>query len=657
MAKIHELSPHIADLIAAGEVVERPGSVVKELIENAIDAGATAITVEIKAGGMTYIRVTDNGYGMDEEDAQRAFLRHATSKLRGERDLECIGTLGFRGEALAAISAVSRIDLMTRETEAGEGTSITVEGGEISEKSPAGCPEGTTIIVRDLFYNTPARLKFMKSDKVEGGNVTQVILRCAMSQPEVSVRYIKDGEEKFHTPGDGSVRSCIYILLGREFAGNMLETEGGDEDVKVSGFVSIPAAGRGNRANQYFFINGRYIKSKLLQAALEQAYKNAMFTGKFPSCVLHIELKLGAVDVNVHPTKTEVKFLQEKRVFDAVYYSVLSALNKSQKMPGLQVTGRLKADLERSVPERADSPNGDGSAVGSTGNSDGNRIGIPTFPEKSGYVNVNDSAGRNIQTILDSKYDITGRQNTPRDFDKNVKSTSRERNDIHTQVSHSTIPTPDERVADGNNGTIEESRGGTEAMLCNEDSVPWRIVGEAMCTYIIVEQGDRLVLIDKHAAHERILFDKMRSDRYDPMPQLLITPFVVDLGPEDTAILLENTGLLSGYGFEVDQFGQGSVAVRQVPGNLGGANLDGLLSEICQKLRHGHMEDPAAMRDEVLHTIACKAAIKTGKRSDASELSELIEPVLSGQVQYCPHGRPVSIEITKSSLDRNFKRT
>lgn len=639
LSKIHELSPHVADLIAAGEVVERPGSVVKELVENAIDAGATALTVEIKAGGMTYTRVTDNGCGMGAEDAARAFLRHATSKISGEHDLECIGTLGFRGEALAAISAVSRISLLTREKGAPEGTGLTIEGGEIADLAPAGCPEGTTIIIRDLFFNTPARLKFMKSDRAEGANVSQIMLRCAMSHPEISMRYIKDGKEEFHTPGDGSVRSCVYTLLGREFASNLLEVRVSEEDMTAEGFVTTPAAGRGNRAYQFFFINGRYVKSPLLQAALEQAYKNSIFSGKFPSCVLYITLKLGAVDVNVHPTKTEVKFLQEKKVFDGVYYSVLSALEKSDLMPELSLTGRLKvkSDSEGQTEHVGqDNPRQETSAAEVksakyTGKED--TPGFITHPELSGSMPVNDSLAANVQMDFKAppaagylQFQVGREPNEP--VGKEIR---REDNESLTQ-------------------TVSDLSG------IKETGLALRIVGEAMGTYIIVEDGDRLVLIDKHAAHERILFDALQQENYDPMPQRLISPIVVDLGPEDTQLMLDNTDLLTDFGFEIDAFGQDCVAIRQIPGNIESGGMDKLLADICQKLKLGHKLDPASVRDDLLHTIACKAAIKAGLRSDPTELYGLVDKVLSGRVKYCPHGRPVSMEITKSNLDKNFKR-
>jgi len=616
MGKIHELSPHVADLIAAGEVVERPGSVIKELVENAIDAGATILTVEIRAGGMTYMRVTDNGCGMDRADARRAFLRHATSKLKAERDLECIGTLGFRGEALAAIAAVSHIDLLTRETGADEGTSLTIEAGVIQDEAPAGCPEGTTLVIRDLFFNTPARLKFMKSDKAEGANVTQTLIRCALSHPELSVRYLKDGKEEFHTPGDGSLRSAIYTLLGRDFAADLLEAEGETETVGITGFITAPSGARGNRSSQYFYLNGRYIKSKLIQAALEQAYKNSLFTGRFPGCVLHLSMKYGAVDVNVHPTKTEVKFLKEKDVFDAVYYTCLSALERATGMPAIGLTGKLKAQMEKTAPEER-TPNAQ----------PGQAQTIPlitpireAFHGKTAALDLRDGTAAVGQTVLappPTGHRPIGAQETPPPAPQAAPS----------------APSPAVPPAPAH-----------------------RIIGEAMATYILVEEGDRLVLIDKHAAHERMLFDRFRSEAYMPMPQLLITPFTMEVGPEDTELLLENAALLEEYGFELDRFGAGSVALRTVPGDIDADGLAPLLAEICEKLRMGHKLDPAGVRDEVLHTVACKAAIKAGRFSDPRELEDLVTAVLTGQVKYCPHGRPVSIELTKGALDKSFKR-
>ncbi|MBR1455532.1 MAG: DNA mismatch repair endonuclease MutL, partial [Oscillospiraceae bacterium] len=355
MPVIHILSPHVADLIAAGEVVERPASVVKELVENAFDAGAKNVTVEIRGGGAPYIRVTDDGCGMAPEDAGVAFLRHATSKLHDERGLEAIGTMGFRGEALAAISAVSHVELRTRRSGDEAGTLVTLTAGDIQDMGPVGCPAGTTMIVRDLFFNTPARLKFLKSDRAEATACVQAALRCALGRPEVSVRFLRDGKEEFFSPGDGRQDSCVYTLLGRDLASSLLQCRSEEDGLRLSGFVSSPAAGRGNRSAQYFFCNGRYIRSALLQAALEQAYKNTLLTGRYPACVLYLDLGLGSVDVNVHPAKMEVKFSFEKKVFDLVYNAVRLTLDGEQRTaqvelsPATRKLAEPRADFYRSM--------------------------------------------------------------------------------------------------------------------------------------------------------------------------------------------------------------------------------------------------------------------------------------------------------------------
>jgi DNA mismatch repair protein MutL len=622
LAKILQLDPHVADLIAAGEVVERPASVIKELMENAIDAGAGMITVEIKGGGMTYMRVSDNGCGIAPEDAQTAFLRHATSKLRDEKGLEAISTLGFRGEALAAIAAVSKIELLTRETGTDEGTSLSVEGGTVKAKTIAGCPEGTTMIVRDLFFNTPARLKFVKTDKAEGAGVSAQVICCALSHPEVSVRYIRDGKEECHTPGDGRMDSCIYSLFGREFAGGLLNAATSDGDVSASGFVSTPACARGNRSYQFFFVNGRYVKSKTLQAALEQAYKNALFTGRFPSCVLYITLSPCDVDVNVHPTKTEVKFLHEHQVFDSVYYAALSALENERGGAEIKLSEGTKELLHTAAPANVsdisayEQPNrgvihsqpnpGDKlpRAYGSPGYS--NRA--PSAPETYVYKPVHDN----------------------------------------TKVSYKA---QDENAA-ADDGYSEQN------LLESSDSPAYRrFVGEALGTYILAEKGGSLWLIDKHAAHERINFDRLKNKMQVTMSQTLIHPAIVDLGREDTALLTENGPLLDQFGFSVEAFGETALAVREIPSEIELDDVDALLGEIAGILRHGGSPDDGLILDALMHSIACKSAIKAGKRSEPLELEALIDRVLSGEIRYCPHGRPVAIELTKTMLDRQFKRT
>lgn len=646
MAKISVLSPHVADLIAAGEVVERPGSVVKELMENSIDAGATALTVEMKNGGMSYIRVTDNGCGMSAEDAEIAFLRHATSKLHDERGLEAIGTLGFRGEALAAISAVARVELKTCEKGARSGTGIWIEGGELLEKADIGCPVGTTIIVSSLFFNTPARLKFMKNDRAEGSNVTSAVVRCALSHPEVSVRYIKDGKEEYHTPGDGNIESCIYSLFGRDFASGMLKANSSDDVVSVTGFISSPTNLRGNRTAQYFFVNGRHVKSKTLQAALEQAYKNSMFAGRFPACVLYITVSHASVDVNVHPAKTEVKFLYEKQVFDGVYYAVLSALTAEKDKAEIKLSKGTVSAISHKPEPVTPAP----------------KASAPAAPKKESAPSKDF-----FKTMPAESFRSAYSSGAVKPFTPAVKpgrGSAARLNDSVTPVYQTRMTLPETRPVEPVKPAVSPKSAEpivpvsipiAESIIEKED-IPYRIIGEGLQTYIIVEQGDSLFLIDKHAAHERIIFDKLKKQDHTVMTQMLLVPIVCDFSSEDAAALLENFELLEKFGFEVSDFGNGKISVHQVPSDIDTGDARNILEELCESIRSAR-PNPDEIHDKLLHTVACKAAIKAGKSSAPGELSGLVKKVMDGDVKYCPHGRPVSMELSRSSLDKNFKRS
>ena len=613
MPKIIELEQHVADLIAAGEVVERPASVVKELIENSIDAGAGIITVEIASGGMTFIRVTDNGCGIAVEDVKTAFLRHATSKLRDARNLEAIGTLGFRGEALAAIGAVSRIELLTREPGAAEGVSITLEAGEVLDLSPVGCPEGTTIIVRNLFFNTPARKKFMKSDRAESSSIASVVLRCALSRPDVSIRFIKDGKVEYHSPGDSRIDSCVYSLLGREIEAGFLSAESSDEHVSVKGFVSSPSVARGNRSYQFFFVNGRAIRSLLLQSALEQAYRNILPSGRFPSCVLHISTSPGDVDVNVHPAKTEVKFASDKQVYDGVYYAALGALDK------VHIIGCKPQETE----------------IKTTSN---------IIPD-------------NFRDTVKAVPDTTDKQSSFKnkhvdDYRKSFVSESSvtyKQSDIASSMPQLTMP--DKIVLD--RSSFSESRSSNLDSLLYHS--PYRLIGETLNVYIIVEYQDSVWFIDKHAAHERIHFDTLKSGYFESMSEALITPVICRLGHEDVSLLLEQSSFLDDLGFSIESFGEDTVAIRHIPAEIDIDDTESVLSDICSKLKHGGAAD-STQRDNIYKTIACKAAIKAGRSSGIRELESLAAKVMSGEVSHCPHGRPVAYEITKSTLDKGFGR-
>ncbi len=631
MSIIAEMPRHLADLIAAGEVVERPGSVVKELVENSIDAGATQVTVEISGGGRSLIRVSDNGSGILRDDVETAFLRHATSKLRDERGLEAISTLGFRGEALAAISSVARIELLTKARDEDEGTRYLAEGGSRISLAPAGLPDGTTILVRDLFFNTPARLKFMKSDRAEGANVTVAVVRLALSHPEVSLRYIRDGSEELHTPGDGRLESAIYCTLGRDVARTLLPASNESDGARVSGFVSTPAGARGNRASQFFFINGRFIKSQALQGALEQAYRNSLFTGRFPACVLNIELSPGKVDVNVHPAKLEVRFSDDRAVAGAVYWAAMNALEKENAPVEMNLPKELfrggGADARQGAADgRQDRADGRGDGFYRTVSADDFRKtyngGAP------GTLQLRDSGGAAVRspTVSARVYPAA-----------RVSSTDRR------AVTERREDDPPVRDVPDAPGLMAPGPG-------------FRYIGEAMDTYLIVERGDSLCLIDKHAAHERILFDALKSKKRQIHGQLLLTPVVCAVGDSAAGTLLENRELLLEYGFEIDDFGGGTVALRQVPEDMDPDDPEALLEELAEKLASGGRRNLDSMRDDILHTVACRAAIKAGRRSEPAAVQGLIARVMSGEVRYCPHGRPVLIEISKSQLDKSFRR-
>ena len=625
MPKIQQLSPHVADLIAAGEVVDRPAGAAKELVENAIDAGAKNITVEIQNGGMTFLRVTDDGCGMSAEDAPTAFLRHATSKLREASDLEAIHTLGFRGEALAAISAVSRVDLMTKTADAEFGTGLHLEAGVVTEQGEAGCPNGTTIIVRDLFYNTPARMKFMKRDSVEASALLSMVQRLALAHPEVAFRVLRDGEEQLRTAGDGRLYSAVYAVMGRTAAQEMIEVNSHYEKYALTGYVSKPNATRGNRSNQIFFVNGRHVRSKAMTAALEEAYRNALMVGRFPSCVLHLTMPEQLVDVNVHPAKTEVRFLNERDVFDCIRYGVQGALEQASGRVPLQLPNADKPKAQTAVPKQGffrTMSAEDYRAVAAV-LQDGARASVVTVPEIAATAtrSRNDDVGADIIR--------------PRDTEEGTGT---------DRTAAAQAPRNDSVEADGQQ----------ELPLATQT---YRVVGEVLDTYIIVEQDRQVLLIDKHAAHERILFEKLRRSSEPIMSQLLLAPILCQPEREEAALLLENAALLNECGFEVSDYGDGTLAVRRVPAELDPADAEGALNQLASDLMNGKRADPAALRDTMLHTVACKAAIKGGRHTDARERDSLVKQVLSDpSLKYCPHGRPIVAVLTAAQLERSFKR-
>ena len=643
MPHIAQLSPHVADLIAAGEVVERPASVVKELTENAIDAGAHSVTVEIQNGGMTLIRVTDDGCGIAPGEVQTAFLRHATSKIKTEYDLEAIGTLGFRGEALAAIASVSRLEVLTRRPEDELGTSLALEGGVVLDQEEAGCPQGTTLLVRDLFYNTPARLKFMKKDAAEAAACLATLQRQALSHPEVAFKFLRDGKQELLTPGDGQLRSAMYAVLGRELALGFVPVEGSGEDLAVSGFTSLPTCCRGTRGYQFFFVNGRYVKSKTMQAALEQAYANQKMVGKFPGCVIHLTTKLNAVDVNVHPTKQEVKFGSERQVFSAVYYAVLSALGADKTRPAATV-GSMKTVVEQG--RQTSLPLHDFAAPAAPRHT----APVPSLNTKRDIpVTPPDPPKRRAEA------ESQGRETPPAPFSGTARAVPTPA-PVPTPSVPSPSPAPPISAGRGIPDTPPPPQKVPPSPVEEEPQEPWHVAGELFHTYILVEQGEKALLIDKHAAHERMNFDRMRSEDYAPMSQILLAPVVFTPSPEEQAILLEHREDLDRVGFELEDFGGGSIVVRSIPDYLELGEVESALTEIAGKLALAGTTGVKERRDEILHTMACKAAIKGGWTSAPQELERVAQAVMSGQVRYCPHGRPVAVELTRAELEKQFKR-
>ena len=693
MAEIRQLEAHVADLIAAGEVVERPASVVKELVENAIDAGATAVAVEIRRGGMGMIRVSDDGCGIAPAELPTAFLRHATSKLRGPEDLARIGTLGFRGEALAAISAVSRVEILTRRRGDPSGASLRLEGGVPGAVEEAGAPEGTAITVRDLFYNTPARLKFMKKDSAETAAVAGLMQHLALSHPDVSFRFLKDGVEGLHTPGDGKLESAVYAALGRDFARSLLAVEGRGGETAVSGFITQPLMGRGSRSMQVFFVNGRFIKSQLLTAALEEGYRNQLMKGKFPGCVLSVTVPVTAVDVNVHPAKTQVKFAREREVFDAVYHTVLDCLERRggtvaapEKSPEQVVLPRqdffqsmdAKTFRQRqsgggqgggqSAPRTAPSPSPspqrtqeEGQTAKSGWNSErGAAVRLSdSAPPQSGYGVFRPlerpsggALGRPPASVTAPAPERAAEEKqeqapSPAPLPETLRETEKPRTPA--------IPESLQRAETPRETAPARSPEVPGQQALSQEETPWRIAGEVLHTYIVCESADGCVwLIDKHAAHERINFDRLKAGAEPPMRQMLLKPEAVDLGREDAALLLENRDLLEQMGFSCEDFGDGTVLAREVPADLDAGDTAAILEEFAEKLRTGRSLEER--RDAVFHTMACKAAIKGGWTSDPLELLALVRKVQSGTVRYCPHGRPVAVKLSQYELEKLFKR-
>ena len=676
MAKINILPKHIAELIAAGEVVERPASVVKELMENSIDAGATAITLEIKNGGVTYIRITDNGCGIDREDVPNAFISHATSKISDENDLNSIFTLGFRGEALASIAAVSRTEILTKSVNQDSGTAYAVSGGTQVKYEPAGCPDGTTIIVRDLFYNTPARMKFLKKDVSEANAVAEVVDRIALSHPEISIRFIREGKQALITPGDGRLISAIYSVFGKVFADSLLPVNYELDGIKVEGYTCKPHSARPSRSMQYIYLNNRYIKSRSCIASMENAYKNSIMIGKFPSCVLNITVPPHTVDVNVHPAKTEVRFSDERRVSSAVYYGVKSAIEELDKAPQVDLA-RLNKITQKATPEavqitmhEVSQPSQAPAATLSqpvkiepktknyTKNSPRDFWNKMTSTEFQGSVSQPQAENpffseRNEPDLVSS---FKKKQQTLKVQEKTVPSNDK------PQVTPKVVETKVIPVEQKKNDIkVEQVSEKVEFVAVKEKELPpkpLRLLGEAFKTYIICEYDGKLSLIDKHAAHERIIYNKMKKNAAENQAsQVLLSPVTVTLSKAEYDIVISNITVFSKAGFLVEDFGTGVVIVRECPMLITADEVEDTVVEIAGYLSENRTDAEPEKIDHIYHTAACKAAIKAGFKNSTAEMKALAEQILyDDNIRYCPHGRPVLIELSKYELEKQFGR-
>ncbi len=696
MAKINILPKHIAELIAAGEVVERPASVVKELLENAIDAGATTITLEIRNGGVRYIRITDNGCGIDHEDVPKAFLSHATSKVRDENDLNSIFTLGFRGEALASIAAVSRTEILTKTENEALGTSYAVEGGVQTRYDQAGCPNGTTIVVRDLFYNTPARMKFLKKDVAEANAVADVVDKISLSHPEVSVRFIREGKQALITPGDGKLMSAIYSVFGRTFAESLLEVNYKLDGVEVSGYICKPMSSRPSRAMQYFFLNGRYIRSRSCVASMENAYKNSIMVGKFPSCVLNVKVRPEVVDINVHPAKTEVRFSDERKVSSAVYFAVKSALDSFDTMPELDLSKAAKV-TQRAVPESVQLSMLDD---GSEKKADFSGSIFKNKPAEKTQPTVKAEPKKDFWQSLPAK-DFTGKTNEQSKKPDSVKSekepdligAAMQNIKAKNEEMHRNVPASQKvnnsshslRVAEGdkfvkqpvktesvNQAAQNNIRNNTENMDVTVQAKspaqpkseirpinkPIRLLGEVFKTYIICEFDGMVVLIDKHAAHERIIYNKMKAAAKENVAsQVLLSAIKVTLNKNEYTAVIENIDAFKSAGYLIEDFGDGVVVIRECPMLISGDDVEDTVIEMAAYLTENRTNIETETIDRIHHTAACKAAIKAGYKNSTAEMKVLAEQVLYDEsVRYCPHGRPVLIELTKYELEKQFGR-
>lgn len=701
MGRINVLDKHTAELIAAGEVVERPSSVVKELLENSIDAGATQITVEIMHGGIDYLRITDNGCGILKEDVRNAFKRNATSKISVDSDLEKIGTLGFRGEALASISSVSKVQLITKAKEENIGSAYEIDGGEEISFDDAGCPDGTTFIMRNLFYNVPARYKFLKKDVAEGNAVASVIDKIALSHPEIAITFIRDNKRVLKTAGDGKLMSSIYAVYGRDFASTLIPVDYELNGMKLTGYISRPTNGRANRNMQNTFINGRFVKSRTISVALEEACKGSIMIGKFPSCVLNLQISPEAVDVNVHPSKIEVRFINERPVFDTVYHGVKSALLRGDsrkeavlnhnntvnikplnpfnlankvinKEPPESVQKASEKPRERSIFDELDLPikTVKYNKVNKVSDSSSVQKKYMEFLENNKKLlennqTTNNTVCNNIDNNVINNVSTESKIETRMDEVKEDTSLNQEVQKVNpfeelelekitTEEKKSDVDVvlPTERQTNSSSENIEIKT------LIDEDKQSFRFIGEAMNTYIIVEtDNNKLVLIDKHAAHERIIFEKLKREKGTGSVQLLLIPITVTLEKNEYTVAIEHLDMFRNVGFDVEDFGNGTLIVRSAPSYLRNDDVEDTIIEICGYIAENRKNVMSEHMEWIYHNISCRSAIKAGDSSTAKELIDIAKTVFSDDsIRYCPHGRPVCIELSKYEIEKQFGR-
>lgn len=650
MPSINILSREMSELIAAGEVIERPASVIKELVENAIDSGAGHITVEIKNGGLPYMRVTDDGCGMSFDDVPKAFLRHATSKILTKDDLENICTLGFRGEALASVSAVSRAETMTKQKDETYGTLYRIEGSEEVLHEKSGCPDGTTIIIRDLFYNVPARRKFMKKEVTEANAVSQVIQRITLSHPEISFKFIRDNRIEFNSSGDGELFSAVYAVYGRDFARDMMPVDYEDNGIHITGYAVKPLYSKNNRSFQNFFVNGRYVHSKICSVALESAYENMVMTGKFPACVLMIDIAPSAVDVNIHPSKAEVRFTNEKEVSDTVFSAVKNAMVKDGLIYEFELKSTAKqTDVTVQEKEEIEQQQEfiftpvDRIEETEKKLAENNNNSVPEEVLETAEIEVC-SAYSKPETAVRKPLKI------PQETENKTVSEPFENFSYISSKSFETAETPEKK-------TVSEPEKSTESVWTEKQKI--RVIGEAFGLYVIAETEDnKIVMIDKHAAHERIIFERLKSRNCRQYAQMLINEIKVLLTAEEFSAMEENRELLEDMGFLFDFSENPCVSAKAVPTFVTELDIEAVISEIADNLRLYRHNPQSHMLDDMLHTVACKAAIKANDKNSMSELQSLAEQVYYDEkIRHCPHGRPVMFTMTKNNIAHQFGRT